>query len=441
LNILTLNTEAFGGGANQIALSLFQHYKSSGHTSKFINALHQSTDLEIECAPNDASRNLLFRFLRLAMEHSLRNNIRFMPKLLGWLLAFSEPVRYAHRLFGHDDFFQPSTKHIPFGRDSNLQVIHAHNLFGGYFDLRQLPRISRQVPFIWTLHDMWAFTGHCSHPLDCRKWLAACGGCPYLSLPPAIESDGTTFNLKQKKRIYQSSTIHIATPSRWLLDHVEKSVLQPGIGSCRVIPNGVDQEAFCQGDKDSARQELGIPVDASVLLFVAAGNRDNPWKDYQTLEATAKILAAHLAPSKLILMVPGLSEQFADAENLLIHNIPWIKEKTKLAKYYQAADLYLHAAHAENFPNVIIEALSCGLPVIGTRTGGIPEQIVEGKNGFVVSQGDAEAMASHALGLLTDRELLTRFSNDAASKAKGVYSLERMGNEYLGWFEELLEAS
>ncbi|MBT4223887.1 MAG: glycosyltransferase, partial [Opitutae bacterium] len=90
------------------------------------------------------------------------------------------------------------------------------------------------------------------------------------------------------------------------------------------------------------------------------------------------------------------------------------------------------------FPNVILESLSCGLPVIGTRTGGIPEQIQEGSNGHIVPQGDPEAMATKAFDLLDKPETLDCFSKNAANQAKGIYSEERMVRDYLGWFEELL---
>ena len=121
--------------------------------------------------------------------------------------------------------------------------------------------------------------------------------------------------------------------------------------------------------------------------------------------------------------------------------MPWISNRSDLAHYYHAADLYLHAAHAENFPNVILEALSCGLPVIGTRTGGIPEQIDEDRTGHVVPKGDAQAMAEKAHLLLTSPEKRQNFSDEAARTAKGAYSCKRMGRDYLAWFDELLEAA
>jgi glycosyltransferase involved in cell wall biosynthesis len=441
VNILSLNTEAFGGGASRIALSLLNFYNAAGHPSKLYNAIHDVPGQQIQKLRNDQSRNVFQRILHMGMKASLDKGIPLLPKIFQQLMCLAEPIRHLHIRQGHDDFWQPATSRIPGGIDPPPVIIHAHNLFGGFFDLRQLPRISGWLPFVWTLHDMWAFTGHCSHPLDCRRWLESCGKCPYPSLPPAVTKDGTAFNLAQKRAVYEKSRVYLATPSQWLMDRAQSSVLAPGVVSARVIPNGVDQSSYKPASKSAAREALGIPQGASVLLFVAAGNRSNPWKDYDTLDGAAQILARRLHPGKLVLMVPGADHPSVNLLGVEVKPVPWTDDPASLATYYQAADLYLHAAHAENFPNVILEALSCGLPVVGTDVGGIPEQIQDGVNGFVVPKSDPQAMADRAIELLSDKSKLNLFSESAASSARGKYSLERMGNEYLDWFHELLEAA
>ena len=225
------------------------------------------------------------------------------------------------------------------------------------------------------------------------------------------------------------------------MDQVENSILRPGIATAKVIPNGIDQKVFLPGDKAAARQHLGLPLDAHILLFVAAGNRSNPWKDYDTLDTAVQMLAHTLQGKRLILLASGQPNRENHPEALEVRNIPWLDDKSELVQYYHASDLYLHAAHAENFPNVILEALSCGLPVIGTRTGGIPEQIQEDINGHVVDQADPAAMAEKARGLLSRPERLVQFSESAAREAMGIYSLKRMSEEYLHWFGELIEAA
>ena len=438
MNILTLNTEVLGGGANQVAISLFNSYEEAGHSSRMLNAIYQSKDKRIQIIDNDRFRNPIFRLTQKLLKISLQKTIPILPKLFSLLLAGSEPIRTLKKINGREDFHQPATRCLTDLVNPRPQVIHAHNLFGGYFDLRQLPRLSRQVPFILTLHDMWAFTGHCAHPLGCERWKQACGQCPHLDLPPAIPKDGSAANLTVKKRIYAESRLHLATPSQWLMDQVNRSILKPGITNAKVIPNGIDQGVFRPGDKAAARRHLDLPMEAHILLFVAAGNRSNPWKDYETLDTAVQMLSNRLQGQRLILLASGQLEKENPHKNVEVRHIPWLDDKAELVHYYHASDLYLHAAHAENFPNVILESLSCGLPVIGTRTGGIPEQIQEGRNGHVVPQRDPEAMAGKAHDLLCQPETLARFSKNAADQAKSTYSLERMVREYLCWFEELL---
>lgn len=441
VNILTLNTEAVGGGAAQIALSLSRYYQSRNPVSTFYNAIHHMPAEGIIRLEHDQYRNLIFRMLQRLLKASLYHSVPIIPRFFSFLMLLSEPGRWVRHLRGMEDFDQPMTRQIPDQMDPRPDVIHAHNLFGNYFDLKELPRISSRLPFVITLHDMWALTGHCSHPLECDRWLNACGKCPHLELPPALTRDGTAANLALKRRVYSQSRIHIATPSRWLMANVGRSILSDCVVSSRVIPNGIDQHFFQPGDKNEVRKRLDIPLSANVLLFVAAGNRQNPWKDYDTLERAIEILANRMMPLQLVLLVPGETGWESNHSNLMVRSVPWTNKKVDLARYYQAADLYLHAAHAENFPNVILEALSCGLPVIGTKTGGIPEQILEDQTGYVVTQSDPVAMADKAYSLLSNPEKSAWFSENAARDAEGKYSLERMGNAYLEWFEELLEAA
>jgi len=340
-----------------------------------------------------------------------------------------------------EDFYQPATKHIPDGLDLSPNVIHAHNLFGNFFDLRELPRISKSLPVIITLHDMWMFTGHCSYAKNCEKWQTGCGECPDLTLPPAILKDASRANHSRKHQIYQSSKLHIATPSRWLLDLAKQSILAEGMEEGRVVNNGIDQNVFKPGNKAKCRSELDIPQDTTVLLYAANGAQTNPYKDYSTLRNAFPRIVASNPERKLLLLCVGERHPVPDTSGLPIRNLPWVNSRRELAKYYQAADLFLHAANMENFPNTIIEALSCGLPCIATAVGGIPEQIKEGRNGFLVKPQDPQAMAHQIQEILDKSERLPEMAEFAHRESKGQYSLERMGQDYLDWFEELLDAA
>src|SRR5207248_4324578 len=137
---------------------------------------------------------------------------------------------------GREDFHFPGTRRLLTLTAERPDVVHAHNLHGGYFDLRALPSLSAQVPLILTLHDAWMLSGHCAHSFDCERWRTGCGHCPDLTIFPAIERDATAYNWRRKRSIYSKSKLYISAPSRWLMQRVEDSTLQLGAKECRVIP-------------------------------------------------------------------------------------------------------------------------------------------------------------------------------------------------------------
>jgi len=288
---------------------------------------------------------------------------------------------------------------------------------------------------------MWAFTGHCSYSKNCYRWEEGCGHCPDLSLPPSILNDSTAANLSLKRSIYKKSNLYIATPSQWLMDLAQKSILTDGIKEARVIQNGVEQDIFKPGDKAAAREKLGIPKKAITLLYAASGAQSNPYKDYSTLKAAFPKIIANNPNQEFLFLCVGEREPVPDTSGLPIRVLPWITDRNQLALYYHAADLFLHAANMENFPTTILEALSCGVPCVATNVGGIAEQIVDGSNGFLVKPRNPVEMADGVQRALEAPQGLKKLSEEAFDSAVDVYSRERMGRDYIKWFEELLDAA
>jgi glycosyltransferase involved in cell wall biosynthesis len=188
------------------------------------------------------------------------------------------------KALGYENFHFPATTDLLTRIPQTPDIMHCHNLHGEYFDLRMLPKLSKQLSVVMTLHDAWLFSGHCAHSFDCDRWKIGCGKCPDLSIPPAIQRDATVYNWRKKQQIYANSRLVIVTPSRWLMQKVEQSMLVPAIIRKQVIPNGIDLSVFYPTDKTTVRQKLGIPLDAYVCLFVAHGIHQNRWKDYQSLQ-------------------------------------------------------------------------------------------------------------------------------------------------------------
>jgi len=123
-----------------------------------------------------------------------------------------------------------------------------------------------------------------------------------------------------------------------------------------------------------------------------------------------------------------------------IRFVPFLDDPRRLADFYHAADLYLHAARADTFPTSILEALACEIPVVATAVGGIPEQITDRETGRLTPPGDPAAMADAAAHLLDDPPRRHTLGTRAGEAARHQFGRERMIADYLGWFEEILSA-
>ena len=130
------------------------------------------------------------------------------------------------------------------------------------------------------------------------------------------------------------------------------------------------------------------------------------------------------------------TERIGQAE---VRFIPYQKELETVARYYQAADIYLHAARADTFPNTVLEALACGTPVVATAVGGIPEQVKDDVTGRLVPPEDAEAMAEAIIILLTDEALRRRLGYGAGQDAQIRFGLSRQVDTYLEWYRAIVE--
>jgi glycosyltransferase involved in cell wall biosynthesis len=277
-------------------------------------------------------------------------------------------------------------------------------------------------------------TGHCGYFIDCERWRTGCGNCPDLARPPAIRRDSTGDNWRRKQAIYRQSRLAVSTPSRWLMDCVEQSMLRPW--QARVIPNGVDLDIYHPGDRVRERAALGIPQDAFVIVVSAYGGAGaNPYKDFETIRSVIRRLAIESPSDTWRLICLGGQAQSQDEPNTLFTG--YLSDPRQVARYYRCADVFLHAANAENHPLVILEAMACGTPVVATGVGGIPEQIVEGDTGFVTPRGDSEALVQRLHWLMQHPTEHRGMSVAAAARARQSFSLTTQAETFLTWFSAL----
>lgn len=447
MRILQVNTADTGGGAETVAWQLMQGYHRAGHQSWMAVGKKNTESSDTYLIQHDPYRTVWSRWCgalanRLIQLKPGGEHHRRLYQLLA--LGLGQPSRAFQRWQGKEDFEFPGTARLE-GLPSELpDIVHCHNLHGswlpdgGYFDLRALPGLSRRFPLVLTLHDAWLLSGHCAHSFDCDRWKTGCGSCPDLTIYPAVRRDATACNWLRKREIYSRSRLFVATPSQWLMDKVKESILMPGIEESRVIPNGVDLTTFKPGDQREARERLALPQEPWIVLFAANSIRENRWKDFETLRTAVQHIATQekRKPVRFVAVgEDGASEKAGLAD---VHFLPFERNPLSMARYYQAADVYVHAARVDTFPNTVMEAAACGTPVVATAVGGIPEQVLDGESGFLVPAGDAEAMARRARWLLEDDDRRRVISAQAVRIAKARFDLNRQVQAYLTWYEHLM---
>ncbi|HRQ79930.1 MAG TPA: glycosyltransferase, partial [Azospirillaceae bacterium] len=431
MRILSVSTFDQAGGAEKIARDLSRAYRAHGCESWLAVGWKRDAAGDALAMPNDRG-------------YRARNPLAAPWRPDSEIAADIERGREFFDFAGAWDLLD-----LP---PSPPDVLHCHNLHRWYFDLRALPWLGRTLPTVLTLHDAWLLSGNCAHSLDCDRWRTGCGACPDLSLYPGQKQDDTAGNWLRKRAIFQQSRLYVATPCRWLMDKVENGILADGMVEGRVIPQGVDLAIYRPGDRAEARRAVGLPDDAEVLLFAANGIRANPWKDYAGLRTTLEKLSARLPGRRLLLIGLGENgppETIGQAQVLFV---PFQNDPQTVAALYRAADVYVHMARAETYPNVVMEALACGLPVMASAVGGIPEQIVSAFDwsggraadpqdacGGLAAAGDADAMAEKLAILLTNPDLRRRLSENAARHSRRHFDFRRVARDYLDWFAELRE--
>ncbi len=459
LRILQVSTADIAGGAERVAWNLFHTYRTRGYDTWLAVGIKRTDDPDVLLFPSQDGSSWWTRswwsvYTRL---RPLAGRVRGAWWLARLARVAADPRRVVPARRGLEDFAFPGTRSLLNLRGQPPDIVHCHNLHGGYFDLRALPWLSERAPVLLTLHDAWLLSGHCAHSFDCERWKVGCGHCPDLTIYPAIRRDATAYNWETKRDAYARSRLYVATASTWLMEKVRQSMLAPGVVEARVIPNGVDLSVFHPGDSRAARAELAIPQDAAVVLFAAHGVRLNIWKDYHMMRSAVAKAATCLRAKKLLFIGLGEKAHPAHIGEADVRFVPFQDDPAAVSAYYRAADVYLHAARAETWGLTITEALACGTPVVATAVGGIAEQVKGlrvsntgladfGLNtyngneatGVLVPPGDVESMARSIECLLNDDQLRRQLGANAASDARNRFSLEKQAARYLTWYQEIV---
>jgi len=403
MNILIVNTSDIHGGAAIAAFRLMNALLREGEHVKMLVRDKQSDHTAVIAAGSKLQNRLNFYLERGVI--FLRN---------GFTKQYLFDISIANRGLSITD--------LPAFREAD--VIHLHWINQGMLSLDEIGRIiASGKKVVWTMHDMWPFTGICHHAAGCTRYERSCGECPYLKTPSRNDLSHQLFLTKQA--VYARGEITFVACSNWLRELAAKSPLTAG-HQVVSIPNPIDTAVYSPMDKREARQRLNLPADKKIVLF-AAVNASDPRKGMDYLAEASRIMAQQ-HDDILFLIAGNDGEELGKRLSLPARSLGYVAPQD-MPGVYNAADLFVTPSLQENLPNTIMEAMACGTPCVGFHTGGIPEMISHGTNGYVAVYRDAADLAKGILRILfgNDAGLL---SAEARRKVVEEYSQEKIAQRY-----------
>jgi len=420
IKVLHLSTFHLTGGAGIAAARLNRALNRNGVQSRLLVAKTSVEEPNVsglgDRGPGKAFFWLRFvaeRLFFLPYERSPEVRYAFSPAVAGKNLA-------THKLVKEAD------------------IIHLHWINFGFLSIADIARLlNLGKPVVWTLHDMWAFTGGCHHSGECDHFMLSCGDCKFLKRPD--KKDLSYDRLLSKKQLWKPGGGFTAVAcSRWLGRRAQSgSLWRPS--DVTSIPNPLDTKLFRKIENFDRYADLGLAADKVYILFAAA-KVSAKGKGFGFLHEALHILARRSpeAGAKLGLLVLGADDGgMLDDVPLEARFLGYISGDEMLVKVYNAASLYVTPSVEDNLPNTVMEAMACGTPVVGFRTGGIPEMIDHRVNGYVADYKSPESLAEGILWVL-ENNAAGALSEAARQKVLREYDEKVVAARYHELYKSLL---
>ena len=276
-------------------------------------------------------------------------------------------------------------------------ILHLHNIHGYYLNIELLFNYIREnnIKVVWTLHDCWAFTGHCAYfdMVGCKKWKIGCHDCEQKkSYPSSLIKDNSHWNWEKKRSLFTNLNRTLVTPCKWLKNIVRQSFLKEY--SVEVIYNGIDLSIFHPETTDF--EEKYNLQGKYVILGVAS-----EWTNRKGLKDFIK-LEEMLDKTKYRIVLVGLTEKQIEELPDTIIGIKRTQNIQELVGIYTRANVFFNPTYEDNFPTTNLEAIACGTPVITYNTGGSPEAVTE-KTGVICKAGDIESVKSKIVDCISKK--------------------------------------
>lgn len=417
--VVHLSTYDLMGGAARAAYRLHSGLREAGvESSMFVREARNNDHSIIKYQPTSSFLGRVERRLRREyIQRTLRPSVHPIDNHF-------EPFRIDRSEYGTDLVSQ-----LPAHDVLNLHWIVDFVDYGSFF----VPW-STGKRLVWTLHDMNPFTGGCHYDLGCGRYLSRCTHCPQLRTPG--ENDLSSQIWDRKKTLFDRlppDRLHVVAPSVWLANEAKRSPILSRF-PVSVIPYGIDLDDFAPRDKRSAREVFGISQQAKVVLFIADGLPLFRKGFDRLVEALEKIKAR--IPTLHVVGV-GHNSPALEGQIPYLHLGP-IHNDRLLSNIYSAADVVVIPSLQDNLPNVVLESMACGTPVIGFAVGGIPDMIHHGKTGLLVPPTDIPAFGAAILEVLRNPERQSVLRAHCRQTAEQQYSLQQQASRYQDLYSKLL---
>lgn len=310
-------------------------------------------------------------------------------------------------------------------------VIHLHWINQGMLSLNVIRKILQSgKPVVWTMHDMWPFTGICHYAGECQKYRTECGNCPLIN--NGTRTKDLSYKVFRKKlQLLSQAHITFVGCSHWLTNLARQSRLLVG-QTVTSIPNAININVFYPKDKQEMRHRYNLPLDKKLVLFGSAKITD-PRKGMKYLIEACNELAEKYPEMKdnTGVVVFGLqSEAIASQLPFPVYTLSYIRNEADLVSMYSAVDLFVTPSLQDNLPNTIMEAMACGVPCVGFNVGGIPEMIDHTQNGYVADYKNSKDLAEGIHRILSNPDYAA-LSQSAVKKVEGSYSEGIVAMQYI----------
>ena len=418
MKVVHLSTSDTNGGAAIAALRIFNAQVKSGIDSKLLVQSKHSNDPRV-----------------ISLVLTFWDKLKYYQRFLEDELSIRTLSVYSRGRFTFPYFGLDLSKNIMI---NEADIINLHWTNGGFLSLKSLLNIGKMSkPIVWTLHDMWSFTGGCHYNSDCNKFVEQCNNCPSLKFRNEFDQSQKIF--KRKEALYKKLNLTIVTCSNWLAKEAGRSKLFEN-KQIVTISNPIDTNVYKPNNKENARKKFEFEPE-KLLLLIGAMNLKEKRKGFSYLVEALQYIYENYKEfgQKIELLTFGKLDRNLEGKiPFKIHQLGQIENENQLIALYNSANLYIAPSLQDNLPNTVLESISCGTPVVAFKVGGMTDMITHNENGYLVELKSSKDLADGIVKLLSDSELLKEMGNNCRQKAINQFGKSKVANQYLNLYQKLL---